>query len=314
MKSAGPGLRLSVKRSVAEAHRAADEARRNAHRVAAEAKRNVHRVMTEARVEVREALDEAAHDVREALDEAAQEIREAVDGIPVPIVPGTRVTEAVAQPPAPAAAPAAPALAEAPAPQPPVPPAAPGFPGLVKHPGAPHPAPSPAPNPKPLLAVKPGDIRVIPGQVSATEERALDDVRKQLEKKLTEWLEPHGVPRSWKPAPRQIDAMILETKIKPVVKDQAPYKDYGKLYVAELRVDVSPERIAGFTETYQRQLVQRRMVFLGGALAFILTCLGAVSGYIRADEATKGYYTNRLRMLAAAGVGAAGMAIYQIVA
>ena len=79
-------------------------------------------------------------------------------------------------------------------------------------------------------------------------------------------------------------------------------------------MDVSPERIAGFTETYRRQLVQRRMVFLGGALAFILTCLMAVSGYIRADEATKGYYTNRLRMLAAAGVGAAGMAIYQIVA
>ncbi len=185
--------------------------------------------MTEARVEVRQALDEAAQDVREALDEAAQEIRQAVDGIPVPIVPGTRVTEAVAQPPAPAA-PAAPALAEAPAPQPPVPPAAPGFPGRAKHPGAPHPAPSPAPKPKPLLAVKPGDIRVIPGQVSATEDRALADARKQLEKELTEWLDPHGVPRSWKPAPRQIDAMILETKIKPVVKDQAPYKDYGKLY------------------------------------------------------------------------------------
>ena len=108
--------------------------------------------------------------------------------------------------------------------------------------------------------------------------------------------------------------MILETKIKPVVKDQAPYKDYGKLYVAELRVDVSPERLAGLTETYQHQLVQSRMVFLGGALAFILTCLVAISGYIRADEATKGYYTNRLRMLAAAGVGAAGMAIYQMVA
>ena len=53
------------------------------------------------------------------------------------------------------------------------------------------------------------------------------------------------------PPRRQIDAMILETKVKPVVKDQAPYKDYGTLYVAELRVDVSPERIAGFAQTYQ---------------------------------------------------------------
>ena len=42
--------------------------------------------------------------------------------------------------------------------------------------------------------------------------------------------------------------------------------------------------------------------------------LGAVSGYIRADEATKGYYTRRLRMLAAAGVGAAGVILYRMVA
>jgi hypothetical protein len=44
-----------------------------------------------------------------------------------------------------------------------------------------------------------------------------------------------------------------------------------------------------------------------------LMCLASVSGYIRADEATKGYYTNRLRMLAAAGVGAGGVLIYQMV-
>ena len=102
-----------ISRSRAQAHREAraarvaepPEARREASRAAAEARRDAHRVMTEAKVEVRQALDEAAHDVREALDEAAQEIRQAVDGIPVPIVPGTRVTEAVAQPPAPAAAP-----------------------------------------------------------------------------------------------------------------------------------------------------------------------------------------------------------------
>ncbi len=52
----------------------------------------------------------------------------------------------------------------------------------------------------------------------------------------------------------------------------------------------------------------------GGILAFVLVCLAALSGYIRADEATKGYYTNRLRMLAAAGVGAAGVIVYKMVA
>jgi hypothetical protein len=60
-------------------------------------------------------------------------------------------------------------------------------------------------------------------------------------------------------------------------------------------------------EAYDRELVRHRLATLGGTLAFVLICLAAISGYIRADEATKGYYTNRLRMLAAAGVGA-GMA------
>ncbi len=43
----------------------------------------------------------------------------------------------------------------------------------------------------------------------------------------------------------------------------------------------------------------------------MLACLAAVSGYIRADEATKGYYTNWLRLASATGVGAAGVLIYQ---
>jgi hypothetical protein len=56
------------------------------------------------------------------------------------------------------------------------------------------------------------------------------------------------------------------------------------------------------------------MVLMGGGLAAILTGLAAVAGYIRADEATKGYYTNWLRVAAAAGVGASGVLIYQLLA
>lgn len=294
-------------RAAAQAHRealqASAKARREASQAVAEARRETHRVVAEAKVEVRQALDEAAHEVRVALEEAAQEIRQAVDGIPVPIVPGTRTTEAVAQPPA---RPEAPELPEAP-PQP----AAltsiehPGFPGLVTHPAG---ISTAVAGHNHAVAHKEPETRLVKGLPSADEERAKADARKQLDQVIAEWLEAQGLPRSWKPYPRQIEAMILETKVKPIVKP------YGTVYEAELLVDVSPEVKAGITETYQRQLVHYRMTFLGGALVFILTCLGAISGYIRADEATKGYYTNRLRMLAAAGVGAAGVVIYQMVA
>ena len=59
-------------------------------------------------------------------------------------------------------------------------------------------------------------------------------------------------------------------------------------------------------------MVARRLVTLGGSLGFVLVCLAAVAGYIRADEATKGYYTYWLRAVAAAGVGASGVVIYQL--
>ena len=87
---------------------------------------------------------------------------------------------------------------------------------------------------------------------------------------------------------------------------------YGTVYLCGLRADFSAERQRAFYGTYESQLVGRRLGLLGGALAFLLACLAGVAGYIRADEATRGYYTNRLRLLAAAGVGASGVAIYKM--
>ena len=146
------------------------------------------------------------------------------------------------------------------------------------------------------------------GLVSATEERARDEARKKLNEEVATWLELNGLPRSWVPPSSLIDDMIVESSVKPVVKE------YGTVYETRLKADFSPERRAFFHQSYKHQLVHGRLIVLGAALAFLLTCLGAISGYIRADEATKGYYTTRLRLLAAAGVGAAGMAIYHMIA
>ena len=151
----------------------------------------------------------------------------------------------------------------------------------------------------------PAEARKIVGQLSATEPRALADARVQLERAAADWLGP-DVPRSWKAPSKLVDAMVLDTQVQPVVKE------YGTLYEATLRADFSPERRDKIVRVYERELVARRLALLGGVLGFVLVCLGALAGYIQADEATKGYYTNRLRLAAAAGVGAAGVAIYQI--
>ncbi len=293
-----------------EALRTAQVARAEAHRTVREARGEAHRAIAEARGELRDGLHEVNQELHSALREAAEEVREAVDGIPVPILPGTRVVEALPQPPAFPTLPEHP-LADAPGrpPLPPGPPAnsnAPGFPGLVERQSTSPPRTSVIPRQQPPTSDSPKETRLLVGLISATEQRAREEARKQLEKEVTDWLELAGVPRSWKPSAQQIDAMIIETTMDPVVKD------YGTLYVAKFRLDVSPEQRTSFIESYKRQLVHRRMVLLGGTLGFVLVCLGAISGYIRADEVTKGYYTNRLRLLAAGGVGAAGVLIYQM--
>jgi hypothetical protein len=221
--------------------------------------------------------------------------REEAEGIPVPIVPGTRVTEAEARPPVPAH-PQAPAW----------------FASQVL---PPVPTATTCENPVPTCdmraTMRAQNYRPIPGDISATEDRAQADARKVLQAEVAKWLKP-DVPASWTPPAGLLQAMVVETKVEPHVSQRG--KDYGPLYVATLTADFSPRHRAELVEAYNHGLVKHRLLTLGGSLGFVLICLAAVSGYIRADEATKGYYTNRLRMLAAAGVGAAGVIVYRMVA
>jgi hypothetical protein len=143
---------------------------------------------------------------------------------------------------------------------------------------------------------------------SASEERAVAEARQKLRAGVAKWLLP-DVPNNWTPPERLVEALVLATDIEPIGKE---YGENGFVYEANLSVDFSPTKRAAFVELYTREVVKERVVTLGGGLAFALICLGVLSSYIRADEATRGYYTNRLRMLAAAGVGAAGVIIYNM--
>jgi hypothetical protein len=210
------------------------------------------------------------------------------EGLPVPIIPGTRVTQAKPEPP-----------------QPPAPPRASKAP---KAPRDKHKKPTP---PKPLVAAKstpaPLETMKVTGRLSATEERAKKDAFEKLQSLLAERF-ASDVPKTWKVPTAISRRMILETKV-------SPYKrDYGTVYDATLLVDVSPARRVQIASAYHQEQVWKRLAVLGGLLGFVLTCLGAVSGYIKADEATKGYYTNALRLAAAVGVGGAGVVIYQTLA
>ena len=268
---------------------------RQARKQLAQAGRDVKRALREAEHEIRHAVDKTHDEVHRAIEQARGALRsdddddvaetsvaqapvlerENAEGLPVPIVPGTRVTDAQAVPPAPA------------------------IPVRVRS------RIESRPQPKPVRfaaeTTEPFD-----GQISATPERAANQAREDLRKHITNWLDPE-VPHSWKAPEQLIDSVVLNSELETV-----PH-EFGPMYVTRLKLDKSPETRARFIKVYNHEVVGRRLVNLGGSLAFILICLAAVSGYIRADEATKGYYTNRLRMLAAAGVGAGAVLIYQMV-
>jgi type IV secretory pathway VirB10-like protein len=160
--------------------------------------------------------------------------------------------------------------------------------------------------------------RVLVGQISSTEPKAKAELRQKLDAEVKTWL-AGDVPPSWKPPTRSIDAMIQSTYVEPEdTKVEGISKEldetYTTLYRAGALVDFSQSRRAQLLKIYDREVVRERMIKGGGLLAFVLITLGGIAGYIRADEATKGYYTNRLRMLAAAGVGGAGVALYHMFA
>ena len=155
--------------------------------------------------------------------------------------------------------------------------------------------------------------RAVRGRLSATKERALADARLALDRAVTEWLVP-DVPRTWKAPKSMVDGLIRRTHVEPIARGDLgvpELKEFRVVYLAGHAVDLSTGRRNQIIDAYHRDIVAKRLGLLGGGLGLVLITLSGLAGYIRADEATRGYYTNRLRLLSAAGVGAASVALYR---
>ena len=170
--------------------------------------------------------------------------------------------------------------------------------------------------------------RVLLGRLSASEDRARQDLRKAVEREVADWIAA-DVPTSWKVPSGVIGRMSQGSYVQEVTKNLTPSAPEAEtpsetevpgvdglytLYRAGQKLDFSPARRNQIVQMYRRDLASQRMQRLGGGLALALVGLAVLSGYIKADEATKGYYTNRLRLIAAAGLGTAGVLAYRFLA
>jgi hypothetical protein len=167
---------------------------------------------------------------------------------------------------------------------------------------------------------------VLLGRLSASEDRARQDLRKIVEREVANWIAA-DVPTSWKVPSNVIDSMRQGSYVQEVTKNLTPAAPEVEtpstaeiqegdglytLYRAGQKLDFSRSRRAQIIQMYRRDLASLRMQKLGGGLALALVGLAVLTGYIKTDEATKGYYTNRLRLLAVAGLGAAGVVAYRL--
>ncbi len=161
----------------------------------------------------------------------------------------------------------------------------------------------------PAPAAAPRELRTVQSELMASVERSENDLTVQVKRAIVDWLAQDGVPASWTPPKGLVESMLVG---KPAV-EPVQWKDL-QVFRASRQVDFSPSKKAELLEVFHRQQAGRRLAILGGGLVFVLSLLGAVAGYIRADEATRGYYTNPLRLVAAAGVLTAGAAVYGLLA
>jgi hypothetical protein len=162
------------------------------------------------------------------------------------------------------------------------------------------------PDGEPVFRAVPDESRLVRGLPSATIPRAKAAAHEALDRAVVEWLRPTELPASWRP-PAGLLARL--TRWEPV---EASERDYGTVYTQAVRLDTSRAARDRVVEAFEREAAAHRLVTLGGVLAFALACLAAVLGYIRADEATRGYYTTQLRLAALAAVGASGAVLYRV--
>jgi hypothetical protein len=160
-------------------------------------------------------------------------------------------------------------------------------------------------------------VRVLVGPLAADEAKARRALRHAIDADLAQWL-AGDVAAGWEPPASAIDRITLDTYVQPVAESLDDVsKDLDETYIlyrAGARLDFSPARRSEVVGLYERELGRQHLIKGGALFAFVLFVLAVLAGYIRADESTKGYYTNRLRMLAAAGVGAAGVVVYRMLA
>lgn len=154
---------------------------------------------------------------------------------------------------------------------------------------------------------------VVKGRVSIDESEADKDAFARLSQSVRLWLQAQltvPVDSRWEPPRPMVESLIRERFVETVDAPESVAADAPTMKVAGYLADFSPSSRERFLAAYQHEVAVDRLWKMGAAIMGLLITLATLSGYIRADESTKGYFTNWLRGAALTTAGAGAGAVY----
>lgn len=140
----------------------------------------------------------------------------------------------------------------------------------------------------------------ITGEAQPTPEEARQAALSLAQATLLRHLRSREPELQWEPTREFIERRLLKSPPRIV--------DAADRYRAVVTLRLTPESVSEIHRQKREFQAQGRMLWLGKLLAAFVGLLGAVAGYFRLEDLTKGYYTSWLR-LGAGGLAGAALAL-----
>jgi hypothetical protein len=140
---------------------------------------------------------------------------------------------------------------------------------------------------------------------SDAEQMALENARRAV---LECFATREDRPMEWRPTLNYINSKLI-TKRDTLEDSEEPLRAWQGV---RLSVEINRDRWEEMLQKDRQLRSESRMGMLGKVLAGFVAFLGAVAGYLRLEEMTKGYYTAWLRLAAIGFVSVVGAGIWWI--
>jgi len=126
-------------------------------------------------------------------------------------------------------------------------------------------------------------------------ETALENAQQEVEKQLAKRYARSG----WQPPIERLRREYLLERHVIRLEEQKEQDHNGRpQYCVVYRIDVTPAYLHELDGVAREQRMLARHLIVARALAGLVVLLLTVYGYLRLEEATRGYYTRMLRMVA----------------